>query len=366
MENIFYVHDYICPGKSDSDAAEACIREANKCVCRKTIVFDRKDYFLDRAVEVPDNTDVIIDGCCIGQNDRVFDNVFRGANLTVDPQNPYGTPLHVLPQKNIRILGQNGAMVKGTDVPLTGYHPVLKEYQSMTGDFWGWRTLMFSFSLGENIEIGGLKLRQTMCWALSFDSCCHVYVHDLDIRSDVKNGDGVDFRSGCHDCRVENITGYTSDDTVACTALATLGRKSYPFRNYLYPLEPYNSMGLDGCRDISNITIKNIYTGGMMHGIICLAACGNQVYDIRIDNVPEEAEGGRVSTVKIYTGYGDGYRKGDLHDITVSNVKSSMARYSVEIDAETENVSLYHIEQNNENGERFLGISEEMMKGEKL
>ena len=160
---------------------------------------------------------------------------------------------------------------------------------------------MFSFSFCDGFELSGLKLRQTMCWAICFDHCQRCYVHDIDIRSDVKNGDGINFRSGCHDCKVENITGYTLDDTVACTALASGKRGSYPSKNYLYPSQPYGSMGKEYNRDIHNIEIRNIMTDGFNHGVICLAARGNKVYNVEIENVHEEKAGNykAVSSVEI-------------------------------------------------------------------
>ncbi|MBE5867072.1 MAG: hypothetical protein E7292_12930 [Lachnospiraceae bacterium] len=228
----------------------------------------------------------------------------------------------------------------------------------MVGDFWGWRTHMISFSRGENIEIAGLSLAQTMGWSTCFDICSEVYVHDLDICSHVKNGDGVNFRSGCHHCRIENITGNTSDDTVACTALSVKGKKFRfnPLSKGLYPSEPYNCTGHGGSRDIHDITIRNIATGGKMHGVICLAARGNQVYNVTIENIEEQHEGYRESTVKIYTGYGDGYSAGDLHDITVRNVTGRMSKYAVQTNAEIANVNLENITQLNPEGELTTGF----------
>lgn len=354
----YYVKNYCKQEVSDSDAIEACLQEAVQNATERTIIFDGKDYYIDRAILVPSDTEIIVDGCMIKQKERVFDNIFRGANLVLDEENPYGVPLEVKPIQNIRILGRNGARLLGTPLPKVGYHDFLKEDQLMVGDFWGWRTHMFSFSRGVNIELGGLAIAQTMGWAICFDSCSEVYVHDLDIQSHVKNGDGIDFRSGCHHCRVENITGSTSDDTVACTALSMKGQKASdrPKSKYLYPGEPYNATGHDGCRDIHDVTIKNIRTGGRMHGIICLAARGNQVYDVTIENVEEQHEGYRESTVKIYTGYGDGYNAGDLHDITVRNVTGRMSKYAVQTNAEVANVTLENITQLNPEGVETIGF----------
>lgn len=346
---VFYVNDYLTDAKNDSEAIELCLADAEKTAEHKTIIFDGKDYLIDRAILVPSDTTVIVDNCTIKQNDHVFDNVFRGNNLLINGIDPYGPPIDVTPIHNIKILGKGDAAIVGTDKPQIGYHPFFKEYQTMTGDFWGWRTLMFSFSLGVGIEISGLKIRRTMCWALSFDSCRECYIHDLDIRSDVKNGDGIDFRSGCNHCAVENITGFTSDDTVACTALSR-GKAESPLSRYLSTLEPYNSSHENIDASIHHIRINNILTGGYHHGVICLSAYGNRVHDIEISNIKETCEGEREATVKIYTGYGDGYVRGDIHDIKISNVVSEKAKYALMVACEPQDLTSENIVQKNPNG----------------
>ena len=220
----FYVKEYIRNGVSDSETIRRCMSEAKKTSGMKTVVFDGKDYLLDEAILVPNDVEIIIDSCNIKQNDFVGDNIFRGDNVTIDEKDTTHI-LDVVPIQNIKIIGKNGAKLIGPDRPMSGYHSVLQEEQKMVGDFWGYLTHMISFSLCKNIEICGLSLTQTMGWAISFDSCEFVRVHDIDIRSNVKNGDGINFRSGCHDCIAENISGYTSDDTVACTALSNSKKK---------------------------------------------------------------------------------------------------------------------------------------------
>ncbi len=350
MNSIFYVRDYISNSASDSEAIDRCLADAKRETGEATVVFDGKDFFIDRAILVPSDTKIVIDNCTIKQNDYVYDNVFRGDNLILSGIDPYGVPLDVTPIRNIKIIGKGDAKIIGTDKPQIGYHPFFKEYQEMTGDFWGWRTLMFSFSFGVGIEIGGLKLRQTMCWAICFDNCRQVHVHDLDIRSNVKNGDGIDFRSGCNHCLVENITGFTSDDTVACTALSR-GKMDQPLSRYLSSLEPYNASheNIDG--SIHHITIRNIFTGGYHHAVICLSAHGNQLYDIDISNVKETKEGERSATVMVYTGYGDGYNAGDIHDIKIRDVTAETAKYALLIQCEAEGLVTENILQNNPKGE---------------
>lgn len=352
MENVFYVKNYLLDGDTDSAAVERCFEAAKTAEGVKTVVFSGKDFYLDRAVLVPSDTEIIIDNCTLKQNDLVFDNVFRGDNLIINGIDPYGAPIDVKPIHNIKITGVGDATVIGTDKPQTGYHPFFNNYQLMVGDFWGWRTHMFSFSCCEGFELSGLKLRQTMGWAVTFDNCQNCNIHDLDIVSQVKNGDGIDFRSGCNHCIVENITGSTWDDTVACTALSR-GKMHCEPSKYLSTAEPYNSThdNIDG--SIHHIKISNIRTGGRQHGIICLSAWGNKVHDIEITNIEETGDGNREATVKVYTGYGDGYNKGDISNIKIENVKSNFAKYAVMIACEPENLTTENIVQNNPEGEVF-------------
>lgn len=347
MSNNYYVYDYTKSAANDDEAIELCMDEAKKSQNR-TVVFDRKNWHISNAVLLPSDTTVIIDGCTIKQKDEAYDNVFRGDNLVLLGEKLIEMPTHCREIKNIRILGKNGAKIEGPDKNRVGYHPVLEEYQEMVGDFWGWKTIQVSLSRCTNFEISGITFEKSRCWTLSFDLCSGGYIHDLNIFTDVKNGDGIDFRSGCHDCIVENIYGKTSDDTVACTALYKSSNRVYPDKNYLCSLEPAQCIEGDGNRkNISNITIRNVKSGGRHHGIICLAANACQVYDIKIENIEEDAfddiEPWREATVKIYTGYGTDYKKGDIRSITVENVSGTYANHTVYSNAEVENVILRNI-----------------------
>lgn len=350
MSQRFYVKDYLKDTLSHSDAIEACLKAATAVSGEKTIVFDGQDYWIDRAIILCADTHVIIDNCSICQKDEVFDNIFRGGNYEIDPENPYGFLLSVSPIHNISIKGSGTAKLVGTGKPVIGFHPVLNEYQYQNGDFWGWRTHMLSFSLCDGFELSGLDMSQTMGWAVCFDHCCNVHVRDLSFFSTVKNGDGVNFRTGCHHCSVKNITGYTADDSVACTSHFPSHRLSYPRKNYLYPSEPYSSIYPEDNGDIHDVTISDVHTGGLHHGVICLAAEGNKVYNINIENISETDKGHRASTVKVYTGYGDNYTPGDLHHIVVKNVTSQIAKATFEFGAEGADVKTENLVQNNPDG----------------
>lgn len=323
----FYLSQYT--GESDDSRIARCLRDS-AAESPRTIVFDEATYTVSRAILLPPDTTVILDGCQIVQADGTVDNVFRGDNVIPNPADPLGIPLACGKTQNIRIIGRNGARISGPARNAQAFHPVMNEMQEVVGDFWGWRTLTVSLSNCDGFEVSGIAFDRSRCWTLSFDRCVNGRITDIVLDTHCKNGDGVDLRSGCHHCVIRNIRGTTADDTVACTALAVSPAQKYPYRNYLYPMEPCACCPAQtrAERDISDIAIEDICTNGCHHGVICLAANGDRVFDIQIDGVTETAPGNddaREALVKIYTGYGESCADGDLHDISVRNVAASYA-----------------------------------------
>ncbi len=357
----FYVYDYLKESISDSKAITSCMNEALEYAGEKRIIFNRKNWHIDEAILLYDDMEVLIDACTIKQNDYVFDNIFRGTNVKVDKDDPYGRPLAVERLKNVSIKGINGAKLMGSDLNKRGFHPVLQEEEDMVGDFWGWRTISICISLCENIEISGLSIFNTKCWALSFDMCAYGNVHDIYIESDVKNGDGINIRAGSSYFRIWNISGSTSDDTVACTALL-LSKEDFPHKNYLYPLEPMISIFDGDLRelDIHDISISDIRTGGKHHGVICLASGGLRVYNVDIRNVEDIGQGNRSATVMLYTGYGKDYKDNDIYNISVDSVHSRFSKHAVLINTKVDNVIISNVIQDNPEGSLY---SFEQLKG---
>ena len=68
---------------------------------------------------------------------------------------------------------------------------------------------------------------------------------------------------------------------------------------------------------------------------------------MKIEKIIEEPQEGetpfRESTVKIYTGYGSGYTKGDLSNITVSDVSGAYADNAFYCNADVDNIVLRNI-----------------------
>lgn len=349
MEPTFYVNTY--EGKNDDEIISACLRDASFYE-KKTVVFSGRDYEINNAVLVESGMTIIIDGCTIRQRNRAFDNVFRGANIHLDPDNPMNPAVKLERLQNIKIIGRNNAVIEGCSINRNGYHPVLGEEQEMTGDYWGFLTYQILFVMTENLEIAGLCLKKTRGWAVTLDLCEHFSLHDMQIYSKVKNGDGIHLLSGCCHGVIQRIKGVTSDDLIAVQAGFRLDE--FPSENYLAPFYPsrceYEKRSVREL-DCHDIIIRDIFCGGEMHGIILLALNDTCIYDICMENIEDIERGKRYfATVFLYTGvYG---APGMLKDIVVRRV-SSLADTAFVSNTSITNLLLSEITSKNENGRLY-------------
>ena len=87
----------------------------------------------------------------------------------------------------------------------------------------------------------------------------------------VKNSDGIDLRVGCHDIVIENISGFTEDDTIALTALSWhLERES--------AVEGHPT-------DIYNVEIRNVSSSAYCANVRLLNQGEHKIHDIYIEGV---------------------------------------------------------------------------------
>ena len=152
----------------------------------------------------------------------------------------------------------------------------------------------------------------------------------------IKNADGIDLRVGCHDVLIENVTGFTEDDSIALTALGGFERKLGYFI-------------ADGDADIHDVTIKNIVTESYCANVRLLNDNGFKLYNVTVDGVHsvQSARTTRTnSTVRIGDMvYAESHSTlGDTHHITVRNVVSE-AKIAVSfckglVDSSIENVTV--------------------------
>ena len=326
--------DFMNPQQTDQKNIEDCLAFVSG-FGKKVIHFDIERLTISRAILLENNTTILLEDCVIKQADETFDNVFRSANLNPNGNGGQDMPSTIPILENIKIIGVGKANIIGPDVNASsGGTPFV-------GDAYGFRTWQICMVRVNGFELRNVSFTKTRCWCITFELCENVSVHDLSIRSNVKNGDGIDFRVGCKHCEVYNMFASTLDDAIACTALGTTAERtgeycSSPTWRLWQSLIDTNPSSLD----IEDVSVRNIdfsqtvntsFNGG--HGMICLSAYGSKVHNVSIDKFKEVAVGDNNNDglIKIYHGYGSGYTAGDLNTIRLNNIVCTHFPYTLQV-----------------------------------
>lgn len=309
-------------------------------------------WTISESIVLPSHTTLFLNNSKLKLGDGVFDTIIRNEGITVDAANPNGLACELRHDSNIRIIGSgiDTASIEGPDVPFMAPHPVNGgEPISWVGDFYGWRTVSILFANCSDYEIGGFSLSKTTCWAISQEHGCeNMHVHDIDFYTTVKNGDGIDFRKGCRNGLVENITGACSDDVIACTAL--LGNNNFPQGRYVFPLQVGGNEDSALGNNIDNIRIRNIKASSKCHLIICLAAGGAKVQDISATEIEDNMTFSAVNVVAVYTGYGESAKMGDIRNIHMDGIISNNSSVALKINTPLLDSTFENIEQRRKDG----------------
>ena len=278
------------------------------------------NYEIETVVYIPSDFTLVLDGCHLKMADGVFSNMFRNRNGKSG-------------DRNIKIIGKNGAVLDG------GNYNGLSEKTQRTGAFPPiWYNNLVLFVNVDGFEESGFSCINQRWWALNHYFCrngkisnIHFCSSDMAIDENgneyrglirarcketlVKNSDGIDLRQGCRDILIENITGFTEDDTVALTNLDGRGEKEF---------------GVEGlCKDICNVTIRNVHASAFCSIIRLLNQGGTKLHDIVIDDIYDTSENSPHMDVGQYgVRIGDGKHmygsrhatKDETYNITVKNV----------------------------------------------
>ena len=312
-------------------------------------------WTISESIVLPSSTTLFINNSKLKLADGVFDTIIRNEGIIVDAANPNGLASVLRHDKNIKIIGSGigTAFLEGPDAPFTASHPVNGgEPIPWIGDFYGWRTVSILLANCSDYEIGGFSISKTTCWAISQEHGCeNMHIHDIAFNTSVKNGDGIDFRKGCRNGRVENITGSCSDDVIACTAL--LGHNNFPQGRYVFPLQVGGNEDSVLGNTIENIRISNINASSKCHVIICLASGGAKVQDISATDIEDNMVFNAVNIVSVYTGYGEAAKMGDIKDIHMKNIISNNASVALKINTPLLDCTFEHIEQKRKDGAEY-------------
>ncbi|EPL7298428.1 TPA: hypothetical protein ACPFGO_003676 [Klebsiella pneumoniae] len=308
------------------------------------------------ALLMHDNLTLSLNSATLKLADGVFDNIIRNKGIVFDPDNPNGVALELNENRNVKIIGsgKDECFIEGPDVPYTAPHPINGgEPVEWVGDFFGWRTIGILLANCKNYEMSGFTMRKTTCWGISQERGCEgMHLHDIGFDTTVKNGDGIDFRMGCRNGLVENISGNTSDDTVAMTALLNW-QTNYPSGNYIWPLQVSGDASHPLGDDIENITVQNIKSSSLANQVRLLITNGAKMNNITVSDI-EDSGVVAVTQVIVQTGaYGAPSQLGDMTNITVNGIVSNYSNLSLNIDIPIKDSQFNFIRQKKAGGQVY-------------
>ena len=311
--------------KGGSAYVRSKIEESVRNESRTAIVSG--NWEIDEAIRLPSNFTLILEDAHLRMADGVYSNMFVNEHHGTDIGNTAnGT------DRNINIIGRGNAILDGGN-----YNGLSEKNQLQDGLPPIWKNNLLLFTNVDGFKVSGISCRNQRWWALNFVYCANGYLGNIDFcASDiavdenggeyhglkrekykevlVKNADGIDLRQGCHDILIENITGFTEDDSVALTALNGKLEQTFAVK------------GLSS--DLCNVEIRNIRTAAFCTNVRLLNQGDIKLHDITIDGVYDTSGDSPYMDKGLYAvRIGDTHLYGTRHatedetyNITVKNV----------------------------------------------
>jgi len=320
-------------------------------------------WVISETVRLPSGSTVYLDNCRLELAPKVFCNVFSNSKAWTSDRNEAAAEEH-----DIRIIGLGHAVLDGGEYNGYGEHAIQGVGHNLSHEEVGRllpKPLVNNcFVYMHNVrafEVRGLHLRHQRYWGMCYSFCSDGQIRDIRIEADisyvhpdgkhdpnrmpgnynelwVKNGDGIDIRNGCSDILIENINGWSEDDTVALTNLAGGEKRDI----------------VEGkSTDIHHITIRNVRAGcwKWMNLVRLLCNDGRRIHDVIIDTVvdirPPNCNWGMASAVQLNDQLDEYVRErmpvmGEFYNILVRNV-FSRGHVAVRMFNPMENVTIENV-----------------------
>ncbi len=322
-------------GRDDAEQIQNAVAEAKRTGVNRIVVPQRNErtgreiWDISHTIYLPSDIEVVLYNAHLRLADNSFCNMFSNENIlhgiarTKDGE-----------QRNIRIHGIGNAILDGGEY--NGLSERNSEKDGLPSILVNTTLLFFNVS---NLCVENLSIINQRWWGMT-----NIFVRDSVFRGIrfeadlswvdengvhhpegfsrdrgeiyVRNADGIDLRIGCHDIRIENISGFTEDDTVALTALGGFERQ--------------NGLIVEGepC-DIHDVKIRNVASDSHVCAVVRLLNDeGNKLYNIDIDGVTHMRCGKHNDKARYVIRIGDmAYANehstlGDTHHISIRNVFS--------------------------------------------
>lgn len=255
-------------------------------------------WVISETVRLPSGSTVYLDNCRLEMAPKVFCNAFSNSKAWTDDRNAAAAEEH-----DIRIIGLGHAVIDGGEYNRYGERSVPDG--GIVGSYADNRKRLpkrlvhnspIYLHNVRDFEVRGLHIRHQRYWGMCCSFCSGGQIRDIRFEADIsyvsddgtthdpnrrpvqyrnlwiKNGDGIDLRTGCHDILVENISGWTEDDTVALTNLRGSEKADW----------------VEGrSTDIHHVVVRNVRAGcwKWMNLVRLLCTDGNRIHDVVIDTV---------------------------------------------------------------------------------
>jgi hypothetical protein len=288
-------------------------------------------WVIDEAIRLPSDIEILFDNAHLVLADGCFCNMFvaRGGDTAEKAL------------RNITLRGFGNAILDG------GHYNGLSEKNCKEEGIPHISVnTMLLFANVENLVVEDLTITRQRWWAITNIAVRHARYSRIRFATEfsrvdesgahhpgewpthysemyVKNADGIDLRIGCSDILIEDISGFTGDDTVALTALGGFERKLGYFPEGLSP-------------DIHDVTVRRVNSETYYCATVrLLNHNGNKLYNITIEDITNRHTDGILRSHAAVSIGDKNYAEqlnapGDTHHITVKNVRSA-AKFGVSL-----------------------------------
>ncbi|MBR5587015.1 MAG: hypothetical protein IKW02_03540, partial [Clostridia bacterium] len=184
------------------------------------------DWEITSAIRIPSDFTLILDNCHLKMADGTFDNMFVNEHHGTPEGNTIAGTDH-----NISIIGRGNVILDGGQYNGLSEKTSLKDGMPHIS-----KNNLLLFTNVDGFQIRNLSFHNQRWWACNFVYCANGEITDIKFKADdtcidkngnvyhglstehyydmyVKNSDGIDLRQGCHHILIENIYGFTGDDT---------------------------------------------------------------------------------------------------------------------------------------------------------
>ena len=312
--------------KGGSAYVRSKIEESVRNESRTAIVSG--NWEIDEAIRLPSNFTLILEDAHLRMADGVYSNMFVNEHHGTDIGNTAnGT------DRNINLIGRGNAILDGGN-----YNGLSERNSGKDGLPHITKNTTLLFTNVENLVVEDLTLARQRWWAITNVAVRGARFSRLRFAAElsrideegvhhpnewpkrrremyVRNADGIDLRVGCANVLIEDISGFTGDDTVALTALGGFERR-------------FGWLPADLSPDIHDVTVRRVDTETFScAGVRLLNQNGNKLYNVTVEDITvHHTEGIYRSHAAISIGdknYAERLNAaGETHHITVRRVRS--------------------------------------------